>query len=185
MGLLAVVTAVGSVSAFDSVCNGFVTPLLAVGLCFSSSFGSPLLEKWTTNGQDRFWPLKKSAFELPQLRAVADEIENLDPGGKTLLTQDLYLAVETGRKVPKGLEMGPFSILDDDGWRALLASADCPVAALSGYSSAVEPPSCIERPVSKQVEYWGLLKKNYELVRREESFGQNSTPLLILKKKTK
>ena len=183
MGLLAVVAAVGSTVAFDSLWKGMASPLLAVGLCFSGSFGSPLLEKWATNGQDRFWSLKKSSFELPQLRAVADEIEKLDPDGKTLLTQDLYLAVESGRKVPKGLEMGPFAILDDEEWRALLGSADCPVAALSGYSFAIEPPSCAERPVSKQVEFWTLLKKNYEMVRREEAFGQNATPLLILKRK--
>ena len=156
---------------------------MALGLCFSGSFGSPLLEKWATNGQDRFWSLKKSKYELPQLRKVAAEIEKLDPGGKTLLTQDLYLAVETGRKVPKGLEMGPFSMLSDDEWHKLLASADCPIAALSGYSFAIEPPSCRERPVPKQIEYWGLLKKNYEMIRREEAFGQNATPLLILKRK--
>ena len=185
MGLLAVVAAVGSVTAFESLWRGMVPPLLAVGLCFSGSFGSPLVEKWATNGQDRFWSIKKSAFELPQLRKVAAEIEKLDPGGKTLLTQDLYLAVESGRKVPKGLEMGPFAMLSDDGWRKLLESAECPIAALSGYSFAIEPPACSERPVSKQVEYWSLLKKNYEMVRREEAFGQNATPLLILKKKSK
>ena len=185
MGLLAVVAAVGSVTAFESIWRGMVPPLLALGLCFSGSFGSPLLEKWATNGQDRFWSLKKSKYELPQLRKVADEIEKLDPGGKTLLTQDLYLAVETGRKVPKGLEMGPFSMLSDDEWHKLLTSAECPIAALSGYSFAIEPPSCRERPVPKQIEYWGLLKKNYEMIRREEAFGQNATPLLLLKKKSK
>ena len=185
MGLLAVVAAVGSVTAFESIWRGMVPPLLALGLCFSGSFGSPLLEKWATNGQDRFWSLKKSKYELPQLRKVAAEIEKLDPGGKTLLTQDLYLAVETGRKVPKGLEMGPFSMLSDDEWHKLLTSAECPIAALSGYSFAIEPPSCRERPVPKQIEYWGLLKKNYEMIRREEAFGQNATPLLLLKKKSK
>ena len=81
--------------------------------------------------------------------------------------------------------MGPFAMLSDDEWRKLLESADCPVAALSGYSFAIEPPACTERPVPKQVEYWSLLKKNYEMVRREEAFGQNATPLLILKKKSR
>ena len=117
------------------------------------------------------------------LRSVADKIEKLDPGGKTLLTQDLYLAIETGRKVPDGLEMGPFSMLSDVEWRSLLASAPCPVAALSGYSFAVNPPVCDERPVEQQMEYWGLLKKDYELVSRVEAFGQNSTTLLILRRK--
>lgn len=157
--------------------------LLVLGLCFACSFGSPLLEKWSTNGQDRFWSLKKEKFELVQLRDVAKEIEALDPNGKTLLTQDLYLAIETRRKVPAGLEMGPFAMLSDEEWQALLGSAPCPIAALSGYSFSILPPKCGERPVDRQMEFWKILKRNYTLVSREEQFGQNATPLLILRRK--
>jgi len=157
--------------------------LMVLGMCFACSFGSPLLEKWSTNGQDRFWSLKKEKYELRQLQDVAKEIEILDPGGKDLLTQDLYLAVETGRKVPKGLEMGPFSDMTDEQWRALLESAPCKVAALSGYSFAICPPKCDERPVSSQMEMWGLVKSHYEMVDRVVDFGQNATPLLLLKRK--
>ena len=160
--------------------------LLVLGLCFANSFGSPLLEKWMTNGQDRFWSLKKEKCELAQLRDVAKRIEAQDPGGKTLLTQDLYLAIETGRTVPKGLEMGPFAMLTDEEWKDLLtktAPAECKVAALSGYAFAIEPPACNERSVEKQMEYWTLLKQNYKLVDREEAFGQNATTLLMLKRK--
>ena len=157
--------------------------LLVLGVSFAASFGSPLLEKWSTNGQDRFWSLKKEKTELAQLRDVAREIETLDPGGRTLLTQDLYLAIETNRRVPHGLEMGPFAILSDAEWKRLLTTADSPVAALSGYTFAVNPPVCDERPVAQQLEYWDLLKRRYRLVRREAAFGQNATPLLILKRK--
>ena len=160
--------------------------LLVLGLCFANSFGSPLLEKWMTNGQDRFWTLKKEKCELAQLRDVAKRIEAQDPGGKTLLTQDLYLAIETGRTVPKGLEMGPFAMLTDAEWKDLLtktAPAECKVAALSGYAFAIEPPVCTERSVEQQMEYWTLLKQNYELVDHEEAFGQNATTLLMLKRK--
>ena len=136
-----------------------------------------------TNGQDRFWSLKKEQCELAQLRDVARRVEQLDPGGKTLLTQDLYLAIETGRKVPQGLEMGPFAMLTDAEWRKLLGQADCPIAAMSGYAFAIEPPVCNERPLDRQLEYWSILKRGYELVERHESFGQNATPLLILKHK--
>ena len=183
MGLLAVVAAAESIRFFDRFSAYRLPILLALGMSFASSFGSPLLEKWSTNGQDRFWSIKKQSYELSHLRSVAAEIEALDPGGKELLTQDLYLAIETGRKVPAGLEMGPFSILSDVEWRALLTSAPCRVAALSGYSFAVNPPVCDERPFDQQIEYWGLLKKDYELVKRVESFGQNSTTLLILRRK--
>ena len=187
MGLLAVYAAVTFVSSinFKSQISNFGL-LLVLGLCFANSFGSPLLEKWMTNGQDRFWSIKKEKCEMAQLRDAAKRIEAQDPGGKALLTQDLYLAIETGRTVPKGLEMGPFAMLTDDEWKKLLtetAPAECKVAALSGYAFAIEPPVCAERSVEKQMEYWTLLKQNYKLVDREEQFGQNATTLLILKRK--
>ena len=182
MGLLAVYAAV----LFSVRRLGGLSQLLVLGLCFASSFGSPLLEKWMTNGQDRFWSLKKEKCELAQLRDVAERIRTLDPAGRTLLTQDLYLAIETGRTVPKGLEMGPFAMLTDAEWRELLtqtAPDECPLAALSGYAFSIEPPKCGERPIEQQMSYWELLKKNYRLVDREESFGQNATTLLILKRR--
>ena len=181
MGLLAVFAAVLFFGRPASVpARGL---LLTLGLAWAASFGSPLLEKWTTNGQDRFWTLKKDQCELAQLRDVARYIEEEDPNGETLLTQDLYLAIETGRKVPDGLEMGPFSMLPDEEWRKLLSSAPCKVAALSGYSFAIDPPRCDETPVERQIEYFHLLKKNYDLVQKVDNFGQNATSLLILKRK--
>jgi hypothetical protein len=157
--------------------------LLVLGITCACSFGSPLLEKWMTNGQDRFWTVKKEKSELAQLRDVAARIEAMDPGGKDLLTQDLYLAVETGRRVPQGLEMGPFAMLSDEQWRRLLDGAPCRIAALSGYSFAIEPPRCNERPVEQQMEYWNILKNRYRFVDREEMFGQNATTLIILERK--
>ena len=189
MGLIAVYAAVNFVRNVNTPPFTFTSHLhllLVLGLCFANSFGSPLLEKWMTNGQDRFWSLKKEKCELAQLRDVAKRIETLDPGGKTIFTQDLYLAIETGRKVPKGLEMGPFAMMSEDEWKTLLsetAPRECAVAALSGYSFAILPPKCDERPVAQQLDFWTCLKKNFELVGREEAFGQNATPLLILKRK--
>ena len=110
-------------------------------------------------------------------------IECLDPGGKELFTQDLYLAVETGRKVPAGLEMGPFSMLSDAEWVKLISSAPCPVAAMSGYSFAIDPPRCTERPLADQMRYWNLLKEKYDKVYSEPAFGQNATTLLVLARK--
>ena len=57
------------------------------------------------------------------------------------------------------------------------------MAALSGYTFAIEPPACTERPVGTQLAYWKLLKDAYEPVFREEAFGQNATPLMVLKRK--
>ena len=183
VGLLAAFAAVLAAERLPGSENGFSVPLLALGLAWACSFGSPLLESWMTNGQDRFWSRKKEKCEMAQLREMARVVEALDPGGKTLLTQDLYLAVETQRTVPDGLEMGPFSMLSDDEWRSLLESAPCRVAALSGYTFAVNPPRCDERPVERQLEFWDMLKKKYELVLKEDDFGQNATTLLVLRKK--
>ena len=135
--------------------------------------------------------------ELGKLREIGREIECLDPGGKTLLTQDLYLAIETGRTVPPGLEMGPFCYFPD--WptemaRALhvmnrellselLESAPCTLAACSGYAFAVAAPSCHETSFDEQKRFFSLLKKNYELADTAAKFGQNATTLLVLKRR--
>ena len=178
MALLAVVSAVGYARR-----EGGASMLPVLGLAFACAFGSPLLECWMTNGQDRFWTLKKERPELAQLRDVARRINELDPGGKTLLTQDTYLAIETGRRVPEGLEMGPFAMLSPERWNELLGSAPCPVAALSGYSFAIDPPKCTEVPMDRQIECWTILKRNYDLAFEEQHFGQNATTLLVLERK--
>jgi hypothetical protein len=74
-------------------------------------------------------------------------------------------------------------MLSDARWRELLESAPCPVAALSGYTFAIDAPRCDEVPVDTQLEYWNILKKHYDLLVKEESFGQNATTLLVLKRK--
>lgn len=178
MALLAVFVA-AKLTSVAMVSVGRVA-LLTLGMTWACSFGSPLLEKWTTNQQDRFWPRVKEKCELRQLHDVAKIIETLDPDGKMLLTQDLYLAIETNRKVPDGLEMGPFSILPPESWENLLKTQKCRVAALSGYSFAIDPPVCNERPIDQQLDFWGILKDRYSLVMKEDAFGQNATPLLIL-----
>jgi len=187
MGLLAVFAAVNFVDEVEKRGGGgqWRGLLLVLGLTFATSFGSPLLEKWMTNGQDRFWSIKKEKCELAQLRDAAATIRALDPDGTLLFTQDLYLAIETNRKVPKGLEMGPFSMLSDAEWRALIASAPCKMAAISGYTFAIEPPVCNERPIDQQLDYFQLLKKNYGVVDRVTDFGQNATTLLILQRHAK
>jgi len=171
---------------------------LAVLLAGLAAYSSPLLQEWATYGQDRFWCGKKEMTELAKLRAVGAAIEALDPGGRTLLTQDLYLAVETGRTVPEGLAMGPFCyfgdladdaearrlhVLNPGTMERLLESAPCPLAAFSGYGFAVNVPKGTEVPFETQTRYWELLKRNYELAFREPRFGQNATTLLVLKRK--
>lgn len=161
------------------------------------SFSSPMLQEWATYDQDRFWSQKKEMTELAKIRQVGRELQAIDPGGTTLLTQDLYLAIETGRTVPHGLEMGPFCYFPDmetDAARAvhvlnrelmtqLLASAPCSAAACSGYAFAIAVPRCTEVPFEEQTRFFDILKKNYELKDVESNFGQNATTLLIMKRK--
>lgn len=180
MALVAVYAAVKFAERASS--NLVRATLLTMAMAFCCSFGSPLLEKWMTNGQDRFWSIKKEKSELAQLREVARIINQLDPDGKDLLTQDTYLAIETGRRVPRGLEMGPFSMLTDEQWKRLINDAPCRIAAMSGYTFAVEPPRCNERAIEKQLEYWKMLKKKYRYLIKEDYFGQNATTLLVMER---
>ncbi len=161
------------------------------------SFSSPLLQQWAVYGQDRFWSAKKERSELSKLRFMAEEINLLDPGGSMLLTQDLYLAVESGRRVPDGLEMGPFSyfpdlstdearrrhVLNTPLLEELLASAPAGIAAFSGYAFAIAAPKCDEVPFDRQKHFFHILKDKYELADSEPNFGQNATTLLVLRRR--
>ena len=53
----------------------------------------------------------------------------------------------------------------------------------SGYCFATDMPSGRERSITDQLRYWKLLKARYEMVDREDAFGQNATPLIILMRK--
>ena len=190
MPLLAVLVAVPFANA--TVRSGgvlrFLFPVLVSGMC---AFSSPLIQDWMTNGQDRFWTLKKGQSELSQMRDVARKLEAMDPGGKMLLTQDLYLAVEMERKVPEGLEMGPFSyfphlsaaeakavnVMDTERMESLLRSAPCRLAAFSGYGFAIEVPKGSETPKSVQERFRAILGEKYQKVDSVPDFGQNHTAL--------
>ena len=199
MGMLAMVASVlltATLRPADEAADFRQTAAVFLLACVAS-FGSPQLQQWFVAGQDRFWSLMKERSDLAGLRAAAREVEAVDPGGTTLLTQDLYLAVECGRSVPEGLEMGPFSyfpdcfdaeaealhVMNTERMRSLLESAPCPVAAFSGYGFAIAAPSCAEVPYERQMEFWGLLHRKYMRAATIQSFGQNNTPLLVLRRK--
>ena len=164
----------------------------------ASAVASSLPQEWLMLRQDRFWPIRKTASDLAQLRATASDIRHLADGDRVLLTQDLYLAVEAGMRVPKGLEMGPFSyfpglsdadakrfhVLNRNQLSALLASAPCRVAAFSGYGLAIRAPVMDEVPEEDRQQFLGLLGKNYDLVQEVPDFGQHSTMLEIMKRRT-
>ena len=198
MGLLAVVA--GALFASRCQCPGDQSAMRGSVFAFLAacvmSFGSPQLQQWFVAGQDRFWTVMKGRSDLAELRDAAKKIEAIDPGGKTLFTQDLYLAVECGRSVPEGLEMGPFSycpdafdveaetlhVMNADRLMKLIESAPSPVAAFSGYGFAVAAPRCDEVPYEDQMAFWEKLKEKYSRVDVVPFFGQNDTTLLVLKR---
>ncbi len=161
------------------------------------SFASPLLQEWTTYKQDRFWSRKMECTELSKLRSVAKQINRMDPGGKMLLTQDLYLAIEAGRKVPEGFEMGPFSyfpalstkdaeavhVMNKERLTGLLESAPCNIVASSGYAFAIEAPLCNEVNADERREFENVILKNYSFAGEVENYGQNETTLRLYKRK--
>ena len=161
------------------------------------SFTSPQLQEWATYPPDRFWSQKKEMTELAKLREIGKVVNVLDPGGTDILTQDLYLAVETGRVVPPGLEMGPFSyfpdmstedarkvhVLNRELMENLLESEPCRVAASSGYTFAISAPKCSETPFDEQKRLLKALKRHYDWKYVEPNFGQNATTLLLLMRK--
>jgi len=158
------------------------------------SFTAPQLQEWATYAQDRFWSQKKEMTDLAKLRMMGQVVNALDPGGTEIFTQDLYLAVETGRTVPSGLEMGPFSyfpglsteeaakvhVLNRELMYDLIDSAPCRLAACSGYTFAISAPTCSETPFEEQKGLLTALKRRYGLTAREPNFGQNATTLLLL-----
>jgi len=68
-------------------------------LCIAAAFSSPINQDWMIAGRDRIWWKMKPAPSLFQLREVARDIRSM-AGDEILLTQDTYLAVEAGMKVP-------------------------------------------------------------------------------------
>lgn len=190
MPILAVLIAVPFVNRTAGLSHlmRFFFPVLVSGMC---AFASPLVQDWMTNGQDRFWSLKKSCSELSQMRDVAQRLDQMDPGGKMILTQDVYLAVEMGRKVPEGLEMGPFSyfpnlstaeaksikVLNSERMEQVLRSAQCKLAAFSGYGFAIEVPKGCETPRNVQERFRSILDESYQKMESVPNFGQNHTKL--------
>ncbi|MDD2600654.1 MAG: hypothetical protein PHO37_15775 [Kiritimatiellae bacterium] len=197
MGLLGAALAVWLVKSIPlrKHCSVITLGLvLAVNLC---SFASPLIQEWLTEGQDRFWVLPKKQPDIAELQSAARDVIALMDNTKTILTQDLYLAVEADLRVPAGLEMGPFGyfpelsdedaakyhVLNRQGMRQLLASAPCEVAAFSGYGLAIQAPVMDRVPHKEYQAMMRELSLNYDFVQEIPAFGQHNTLLQILKRR--
>lgn len=190
MPLLAVAVAAGAVRVTQS---GLRPALVWVGVAGAAmaAFSSPINQEWFVLRQDRFWVIKRTPSDLAKLRQVGKQIREMSPPDRVLLTQDTYLAVEAGRRVPAGFEMGPFGyfpelddataarchVLNRDGMLQTLRQTDAPVAAFSGYALAIGAPAMRELPDKAQAELWQAVADRYDQVEVIPDFGQGATKL--------
>jgi hypothetical protein len=158
------------IAAEQKACLTKVLFLAALALTVCAS---PIAQDWVIVGQDRFWVVKKDEPDLLLLRRVARfvraEADRL--GEETLWTQDTYLAVEADLRVPKGLEMGPFSKPQDPIYTTKLA-------AWSGYTYALTFPS-LEPNVAQAAEIDCLKTVYGKTLLSVPVFGQQGTPLVV------
>ena len=148
-------------------------------------------------GRDRIWWRMRSQPALLQLREVARDIRARSGTAKVLLTQDVYLAVEAGLRVPHGLEMGPFSyypalnraqaeklnVVNREMLQALVSEALAPVAAFSEYSFVMAAPEVKKLSAAEQMAWWEAVATSYELVAEVPDFGQGATTLQVFQRR--
>ncbi len=137
----------------------------------------------------------KATPDVIKLREVGAWLRGHAAPGDRLLTQDAYLAVESGLKVLPGLEMGPFSLFpalsDDDAGKfkvhnvatlkRAIEGSDAGFAALSGYSFAVSCPTTEPLDPEQTAVLKQAVEARYEPIKRIPDFGQGYTTLDLYK----
>ncbi|MBL8993202.1 MAG: hypothetical protein JNM63_07665, partial [Spirochaetia bacterium] len=143
------------------------------------------------------WWKTRPHSPVAQLRATATEIKTLSAGENGILTQDLYLAVETGMSVPEGMAMGTFSyypnwtkerarichVVNREMLLEQIQKSPARVAALSEYGFAIASPTVEPVDPKNREEILNLIQQKYRFVRSEDVFGQGNTRLDLYQKK--
>ena len=163
----------------------------------AASFSSPINQSWMIRGRDRIWWQFKQTPDLMKLRNVGVQLREELGADDVLLTQDTYLAIEAGARVPHGMEMGPFSyypemprdqaekmnLLNREMLAETLAAARASVAAFSGYGLSIASPQ-IEALSSKDWnELRSILETRYTRSFEIPSFGQAHPTLEVFKRR--
>lgn len=170
---------------------------LLVLICAMTAFSSPRLQDLFAAPRDRIWWPVRSESALAQLRRVAGALGEQAGPDATLLTQDIYLAVEADMSVPPGMEMGPFCyfpdisdaqarmchVLNRGMMREMLATTEAPLAAFSAYGFSIAAPAI--QPVSPDAlrQFKAILHARYELVDTAPAFGQAQTTLHLYRRR--
>ncbi len=165
-------------------------------LLLAHSLSSPLLQAWLVDGRNRIWWPLKSRTALQGLREAASAVRALggEGGRKVLLTQDTYLAVETGWHVPDGMELGPFCffpglgdeesarlhVLNETGYLDRITNGGADVVAFSDWGLAIRSPGIVPVETDQMRRLEQALQARYSTVMLIEGFGQGETPLRLM-----
>ena len=159
----------------------------------AAAVASPLNQDWLIRGRDRVWWRMKEKPDLRLLQDFGAYLKTITKPGDSILTQDAYLAVESGLSLPSGLELGPFCYYPDLGREEalrrrvvnkellleLIAAARPSVAAVSGYTFTIASPAVSELPMAETAEFLKVLQRGYSLKKTVPFFGQGHTSLGI------
>jgi hypothetical protein len=166
-------------------------------VCTAASFSSPINQDWMIRGRDRIWWKFKAEPDLAMLQKTGRQIrEMLGPDG-LLLTQDTYLAVEAGARVPHGMEMGPFcyypqmpperaeklNLLNEEMMLDILKQARAPVAAFSGYGLSIVSPQISKISSNDWKKLRSALDASYIKTAEVPDFGQAHTVLEVFRRR--
>lgn len=159
----------------------------------ASAISSPINQAWMIVGRDRIWWRMREQPALLQVRDVARRVREASGDERELLTQDTYIAVEAGLRVPRGWEMGVFSYYPD--WprdraermrvvnrellREQLSTSPARVAALSDYAFSIAAPAVVPIAEDERLDLLRLLEARFSPAETVNAFGQGNTPLRI------
>ena len=167
--------------------------------CSAASFSSPINQEWFVYGRDRIWWKSKEVSDIQKLRHAADELSAMADPTLPLITQDIYLAVEAGLKVPAGMEMGVFSfypelndfqaktlgVTNEELLTQIIQQNSNSVVALSGYSFAIASPKIEQVQPVVANRLTALVERQFVEVKRLQHFGQGHTELILYEPKGK
>ena len=159
----------------------------------AAAISSPINQAWMVVGRDRIWWRMREKPALLQLRDAARAIREQSGDAAELLTQDTYLAVESGLRVPAGWEMGIFSyypgldiataerlrVRNRAMLRADIVTSRARVAALSEYAFSVAAPAVAPLPDDEQRELRGMVEARFAPAGEFPHFGQGNTRLRL------
>ncbi|MDD5483723.1 MAG: hypothetical protein PHP98_08760 [Kiritimatiellae bacterium] len=175
---------------------GTIAVLTALVLSCAAAVSSPVNQDWFIEGRELIWWKTRNQPPLVKLRQTAARVRALTNPEDFLLTQDPYLAVESGRPLPPGLEMGQFSyfpdltdeqakklnVLNRNLFAELLRNCGAPLAALSGYAFAIQSPQITPLRPDDRACFERIIHSRYELLETIPHFGQAATDLRLYRR---